>query len=39
MTVKQMVKLCKEANMGIVYRYVGDVSGDVCIIKFMPSEF
>lgn len=38
MTVKQMVKICKEANTGIVYRYIGDVSGDVCIIKFSSSE-
>lgn len=38
-SMKQMVKICKEANTGIVYRYVGDVSGDVCIIKFSPSEF
>ena len=38
MMVKQMVKICKEANTGIVYRYIGDVSGDVCIIKFSSSE-
>ena len=37
MTMKQMVKICKEANTGIVYRYIGDVSGDVCIIKFSSS--
>lgn len=36
--VKQMVDLCKEANIGLLYRYVGEVSGNVCVVKFAPSE-
>ena len=36
--MKQMISVCKEANTGISYRYVGDTSGSVCIIKFSPSE-
>ena len=36
--MKQMISVCKEANTGILYRYVGDISGNVCIIKFNPSE-
>lgn len=36
--MKQMISVCKEANTGISYRYVGDTSGNVCIIKFNPSE-
>ena len=37
-TIKQMVSVCKNADTGILYRYVGDISGNVCIIKFSPSE-
>ena len=36
--MKQMKSVCKEANTGISYRYVGDTSGNVCIIKFNPTE-
>lgn len=36
--MKQMISVCKEANTGISYRYVGDTSGSVCIIKYSPSE-
>lgn len=36
--MKQMISACKEANTGISYRYVGDTSGNVCVIKFSSSE-
>lgn len=37
-TMKQMISVCKEANTGISYRYVGNTTGNVCVIKFRPSE-
>ena len=37
-TMKQMISACKEANTGISYRYVGKTTGNVCVIKFRPSE-
>ena len=37
-TMKQMISACKEANTGISYRYVGNTTGNVCVIKFRPSE-
>lgn len=37
-TMKQMISECKEANTGISYRYVGNTTGNVCVIKFGPSE-
>lgn len=36
--VKSMVSACKEANVGILHRYIGNVSGNVCVVKFSPSE-
>ena len=33
-----MISACKEANTGISYRYVGNTTGNVCVIKFSPSE-
>lgn len=38
-SLKQMISTCKEANIGILYKYVGNVSGNVCIIEISPSEF
>lgn len=35
---KNVISVCKEANTGILYRYVGDISGNVFVIKFNPSE-
>lgn len=37
-TVSQVVITCKQAGMGILYKYVGDTSGRVCTIRFSPSE-
>ena len=37
-TMKQMICVCKGANTGISYRYVGNTTGNVCVIKFSPSE-
>ena len=37
-TMKQMIGVCKGANTGISYRYVGNTTGNVCVIKFSPSE-
>ena len=37
-TMKQMISACKEANTGISYRYVGNATGIVSIIKFSPTE-
>lgn len=36
--VKEIVKVCKEANVNILYRYIGDTSGSVCVVKFTPLE-
>lgn len=36
--MKQMIKVCKNANTGLKYRYVGDISGSACVITFEPSE-
>lgn len=33
-----MIGVCKGANTGISYRYVGNTTGNVCVIKFSPSE-
>ena len=32
------LKICKDADKGIAYRYIGDTSGDACIIKISVSE-
>lgn len=36
--MKQMIKVCKNANTGLKYRYVGDISGSACVITLEPSE-
>lgn len=35
---KRIISICKEANAGIVFRYVGNVTGKACIVKFSSSE-
>lgn len=37
--IRQVTKLCKEANYGVVYRYVGEKSGKTLEFAFSPSEF
>lgn len=36
--MKRIVSICKEANVGFVHRYVGNVTGKACVIRFSPSE-
>lgn len=36
--IQKVIEVCKNANAGLSYRYVGDVSGDVSVINFSPSE-
>ena len=36
--IQKVVEVCKNANAGLSYRYVGDISGDVSVINFSPSE-
>lgn len=36
--IQKVVETCKNANAGLSYRYVGDISGDVSVINFSPSE-
>lgn len=35
---QELIKICKDANVCILYRYIGDTSGDVCLVKFSPEE-
>lgn len=37
-TISQVVAICKQAGVGIRYKYAGDTSGRVCTIEFRPSE-
>lgn len=37
-TINQVVITCKQAGVGIRYKYAGDTSGQVCTIEFSPSE-
>lgn len=32
------VSTCKKANLGIGYRYKGDTTGKICLVKLSPSE-
>ncbi|MCM1517641.1 MAG: hypothetical protein NC117_03285 [Pseudoflavonifractor sp.] len=36
--VAATIKACKDANYGIIYKYVGQTSGKVCEVKFESSE-
>ena len=36
--IRQVTKLCKEANYGVVYRYVGEKSGKTLEFAFTPAE-
>lgn len=36
--VKEMLKLCKEANKGISYIFTGDQTGETCEVRINPSE-
>lgn len=37
-TIQRLVAICKEANTGAMFRYIGDTSGYTCTIKFESSE-
>ena len=37
--MQELIRTCKEANVSILYRYIGDISGDVCIVKISSEEF
>ena len=37
-TMAMFIKICKDAEKGIAYKYIGDTSGDACIIKISVSE-
>lgn len=36
--IKMLVEMCKEADLGIIYRYVGDTSGKDCTVYLNNSE-
>lgn len=37
-TMAMFIKICKDAEKDIAYRYIGDNSGEACIIKINASE-
>lgn len=37
-TMSMFIKICKDAEKGIAYKYIGNTSGDACIIKISISE-
>ena len=36
--VKEMIKLCKEADKGIAYIYTGDQTDETCEVRIRPDE-
>ena len=37
-TIKLFINFCKEANKGVAYKYIGNSSGKICMIKISYSE-
>ncbi len=36
--IESFVDMCIECNIGIIYNYIGEMSGDICTIQFEPYE-
>lgn len=36
--MKEFIDNCKKADVGLIYRYTGNISGDICTIRISPSE-